>query len=50
MTEFVAGFFIGGIVVSCFALLGEIFQTEEFRRPVRSCSLHRACNFRAHDR
>ena len=30
MTEIVARFFIGGIVVSCFALLGEIFRPKSF--------------------
>jgi hypothetical protein len=30
MTEIVARFIIGGIVVSCFALLGEIFRPKSF--------------------
>jgi len=30
MTEIVARFFIGGVVVSCFALLGEIFRPKSF--------------------
>jgi hypothetical protein len=30
MTEIVARFFIGGIIVSCFALLGEIFRPKSF--------------------
>jgi hypothetical protein len=30
MSEMIARFFIGGLVVSCFALLGEIFRPKSF--------------------
>ena len=42
MMDLLARFFIGGIIVTLFAVLGDIFHPEVFRRPLRWSTLCRA--------